>query len=212
MKKKALVSVLSVALVLCFAAGATIAWLKDQTQEVKNTFTVGDVDIAMSETVGEELKNTDDTTSAIVNDTYKMVPGATLSKDPKVIVNAGSEACWLFVTIEKSANFDDFMTFDVATGWTLVDGETNVYYREVAATGADEQTFPVIKGDTVKVNTNVTKEMLNSLTSDTSDTSSAYVGYPTLTFKAYAVQKDYLTKSSDGTAVITAADAWALAQ
>ena len=46
MKKKALVSVLSVALVLCFAAGATIAWLKDQTQEVKNTFTVGDVDIA----------------------------------------------------------------------------------------------------------------------------------------------------------------------
>ena len=211
MKKKALVSVLSVALVLCFAAGATIAWLKDQTQEVKNTFTVGDVDIAMSETVGGELKNTDDTTSAIVNDTYKMVPGATLSKDPEVIVNAGSEACWLFVTIDQSANFDNFMTFDVADGWNLVGGETNVYYREVTATGAVAQTFPVIKDNTVKVKTGVTKEMLNSLTSDTSDTSSAYVGYPTLTFKAYAVQKDYLTKS-DGTAVITAADAWALAK
>lgn len=211
MKKKALVSVLSVALVLCFAAGATIAWLKDQTQEVKNTFTVGDVDIAMSETVGEELKNTDDTTSAIINDTYKMVPGATLSKDPKVIVNAGSEACWLFVTIDKSTNFDDFMTFDVADGWTLIDGETNVYYREVAATGADAQTFPVIKDNTVNVKTDVTKEMLNSLTSDTSGTSSVNVGYPTLTFKAYAVQKDYLTKA-DGSAVTTAADAWALAQ
>lgn len=211
MKKKALVSVLSAALVLCFAAGATIAWLKDQTQEVKNTFTVGDVDIAMSETVGEELQNTDDTTSAIINDTYKMVPGATLSKDPKVIVNAGSEACWLFVTIDKSANFDDFMTFDVADGWTLVDGETNVYYREVAATGAEAQTFPVIKDNTVNVKTDVTKEMLNSLTSDTSNTSSAYFGYPTLTFKAYAVQKDYLAKA-DGTAVTIAADAWALAQ
>ena len=207
MKKKALVSVLSVALVLCFAAGATIAWLKDQTQEVKNTFTVGDVDIAMSETVGEELKNTDDTTSAIVNDTYKMVPGATLSKDPKVIVNAGSEACWLFVTIEKSANFDGFLDYEVADCWTeLKDG---VYYykgTDLDTLLTEDKTYSVLKDDKVYVKNTVTKDNLNSIA-----TSSDGDIRPTLTFKAYAVQKDYLTKADD-TAVTTAADAWALAQ
>ena len=153
MKKKVL-SIVAVVLVLCCAIGGTLAWLTDKTASVKNTFTVGDINIELTET----------TTN------YKMVPGNTISKDPKVTVKANSEACWLFVKVEKSANFDSFMTYDMA----------GVYYREVAATTAATD-FSVLKGDSVSVKDTVTKADLNALTQNT---------FPTLTFTAYAVQKD----------------------
>lgn len=163
MKKKVL-SIVAVVLVLCCAIGGTLAWLTDKTASVKNTFTVGDINIELTET----------TTN------YKMVPGNTISKDPKVTVKANSEACWLFVKVEKSANFDSFMTYDMADGWTELPSVTGVYYREVAATTAATD-FSVLKGDSVSVKDTVTKAYLNALTQNT---------FPTLTFTAYAVQKD----------------------
>lgn len=163
MKKKVL-SIVAVVLVLCCAIGGTLAWLTDKTASVKNTFTVGDINIELTET----------TTN------YKMVPGNTIFKDPKVTVKANSEACWLFVKVEKSANFDSFMTYDMADGWTELPSVTGVYYREVAATTAATD-FSVLKGDSVSVKDTVTKADLNALTQNT---------FPTLTFTAYAVQKD----------------------
>lgn len=163
MKKKVL-SIVAVVLVLCCAIGGTLAWLTDKTDPVVNTFTVGDINIELTET----------TTN------YKMVPGNTISKDPKVTVKANSEACWLFVKVEKSANFDSFMTYDMADGWTELPSVTGVYYREVAATTAATD-FSVLKGDSVSVKDTVTKADLNALTQNT---------FPTLTFTAYAVQKD----------------------
>ena len=163
MKKKVL-SIVAVVLVICCAIGGTLAWLTDKTASVKNTFTVGDINIELTET----------TTN------YKMVPGNTISKDPKVTVKANSEACWLFVKVEKSANFDSFMTYDMADGWTELPSVTGVYYREVAATTAATD-FSVLKGDSVSVKDTVTKADLNALTQNT---------FPTLTFTAYAVQKD----------------------
>ena len=162
MKKKAWVSLVAVVLVLCCAVGGTLAWLTAQTNEVKNTFTVGDINIDLTETTED----------------YKMVPGNTITKDPKVTVKAGSEACWLFVKVDESANFGDFMTWAIADGWQLVPGETNVYFREVAATTADTD-FAVLKDNQVKVLDTVTKPMLEA----------AKTNAPTLTFTAYAVQK-----------------------
>ena len=188
MKKKIIIYSVCAALLVGIAAGTTVAWLKDKTEKVQNTFTVGDVDISMSETVGTVLKNTD-RDGEIQNSTYKMVPGARLSKDPKVTVNSGSEACLLFVKAEKSANFDDFMSFETDEGWTPLEGVESVYYRSV-----DEQTakagtsFPVITDDTVTVKTSVTKEQLASLTENT---------YPTLTFTAYAIQSENLPDGTD---------------
>lgn len=172
MKKKVL-SIVAVVLVLCCAIGGTLAWLTDKTDPVVNTFAVGDINIELKET----------TTN------YKMVPGNTISKDPKVTVQANSEACWLFVKVEKSSNFDSFMTYDMADGWTALPGVTGVYYREVAATTAATD-FSVLKDNSVLVKDSVTKADLNALTRDT---------FPTLTFTAYAVQKDN---------VATATDAW----
>ena len=176
MKKKGWISLAALTLVLCCAIGGTLAWLTDKTASVKNTFTVGDINIELTET----------TTN------YKMVPGNTISKDPKVTVKANSEACWLFVKVEKSANFDSFMTYDMADGWTELPSVTGVYYREVAATTAATD-FSVLQGNSVSVKDTVTKADLNALTQNT---------FPTLTFTAYAVQKDNVN---------SAADAWAKA-
>lgn len=164
MKKKVL-SIVAVVLVLCCAIGGTLAWLTDKTASVKNTFTVGDINIDLTESKNLNLK---------------MVPGNTISKDPKVTVKANSEACWLFVKVEKSSNFDSFMTYAMADGWTALPGVTGVYYREVAATTAATD-FSVLKDNSVLVKDSVTKTMLNGLGETT---------FPTLTFTAYAVQKD----------------------
>lgn len=175
MKKKTLALVLALTLLVAGVVGSTLAWLTDQTAEVKNTFTVGDINIGLTETTAD----------------YKMVPGNTIAKDPTVTVKANSEACWLFVKVTESTDLTDFITYAIAEGWTALPGVDGVYYREVPASAAD-QPFSVLKGDAVTVNSDVTKEMLTAKD----------FANPTLTFKAYAVQKDNVASASDAWAKV----------
>ena len=180
--KKALFIMLSAALIVCATVAGTLAWLTDTTAPVVNTFTVGDINITLTESDNLDLK---------------MVPGQPIEKDPKVTVKAGSEACWLFVKVEKSGNFDDFMTFAIADGWTELTEGSGVYYRNVgdkSADGATDELFPVISGNKVTVKNTVTKADLNGLTEAT---------YPTLTFTAYAVQKDGINDAATAWGKVT---------
>ena len=163
MKKKIVICALSIAVIICCAVGGTFAWLTTQTGEVRNTFTIGNIDITLAETTSD----------------FKMIPGETIAKDPVVTVKANSEACWLFVKVTESDNLDDFITYTVDSGWTALTGVSGVYYREVAAVSADTS-FDVLTGNAVTVKDTVTKTMMDALTDNT---------LPTLTFKAYAIQK-----------------------
>ena len=168
MKKKILVACLCVALAVLTIAGTTLAYLTSKTEAVVNTFTVGNIDITLTETTTD----------------YKMVPGSTIAKDPKVTVKAGSEDCWLFVKVEESTNLNDFITYTIASGWTKGDGTNipaNVYYREVAAATADNE-FAVLTNNQVTVKATVTKAMMDALQVKGAT-------QPTLTFTAYAIQK-----------------------
>ena len=188
MKKKSLALVLALAMIVVCVVGGTLAWLIATTGSVTNTFTYGDINI--------KLEETDATVSADGSATkeFKMIPGYTIDKDPKVTVKAGSEKCFLFVKVEKSTNFDSFMTYDMADGWTALDGVNGVYYRVVDT--ADMGTaYSVLANDRVTVRDTVTKADMNALTEATQ---------PTLTFTAYACQYN----SSNGTH-FEAADAWA---
>lgn len=201
MKKKAIVAVVALVLVLCCAMGGTLAWLVDSTTEVKNTFTYGDINISLweHELNDDGLTLSTDVFTGAEQTGFKMIPGNKIEKDPTVTVKADSEASWLFVKIVESDNFDDFMTYGVASGWTqlTVDAEGNaitdlIYYREVAATTADTD-FAVLANDSVSVNDTVTKDMLKD---------GVFVA-PTLSFTAYAVQRD--------ANITTAAQAWNIA-
>ena len=191
LSRKAIV-VLSLMMVLALAAvGGTLAWLTDSTQEVKNTFTTSDIDITLEET------GTTDNTDGSQSNSYKMVPGYTIAKDPKVTVKGGSEKCYLFVKLEKSDNFDSFMSYEMATGWTALTGVTGVYYRVVEAS-SDDQAYYVLKDSAVQVKSTVTKSEMNALTTAT---------YPTLKVTAYATQ--YMKNNTE---YFTPAEAWAAAQ
>lgn len=176
------------------AIGGTVAWLTDETQQVVNTFTVGNIKIELKETDSKQ-----DTDGNVNTNSYKMVPGNTIEKDPKVTVKGGSEACWLFVKVAESENLDEFITYvvDEATeenedGWTAVPNHAGYYYREVA-TSTTDQNFAVIgnkgfdgKGNFVAnkvlVKTTVTKEKMEDLKAQDAT-------QPTLTFTAAAVQR-----------------------
>ncbi len=175
MKKKILAVVIAAVLVLGCCIGGTIAWLIDKTENVVNTFTPSDINIELTESNNLDLK---------------MVPGKELVKDPKVTVKANSEKCWVFVKVEKGNNPDYFLTYAIAEGWTEL--ETGVYYREVSSSTSD-QVFSVLEDDKVTVKSEVTK----------ADLTAQNFEKPTLTFKAYAIQKEGFE---------TAAAAWAEAK
>ena len=180
MKKKILVACLCVALAVLTIAGTTLAYLTAKTDDVVNTFTVGNINISLDETKGGTNKE------------FKMVPGCTIDKDPVVTVKVNSEDCWLFVKVLKSTNLDEFITYTIANGWTALTGVDGVYYRGVDAATTDTS-FNVLTGNQVTVKDTVTKPMMDAITNGTTTK-------PTLTFTAYAIQKAGFT---------TAADAWA---
>ena len=163
------VLMLALVLVIGCAVGGTVAWLVAKTDPVVNTFTYGDINIELTETTGED---------------YKIIPGVDIGKDPKVTVKKDSEACWLFVKVEEEGTFvANKVTYSVDDSWTKGDGTKipeNVYYRAVDAVTADTS-FGILAGDIVTVSENLTKTEVNSITAGTQ---------PTLTFTAYAVQKD----------------------
>ena len=172
MKKKITIAVVCAVLSCVCLIGTTFAWLVDKTDPVENTFTVGNVDIELTESDDLDLK---------------MVPGNDITKDPKVIVKANSEDCYVFVKVEKSANFDDFMTYAKADGWDEYKTEDNyvVYSRTVSLQDTDQE-FAILADNKVSVKNSVTKGMMDAIKAGTSTS-------PTLTFTAYAAQKSNLT-------------------
>ena len=182
---KLVVALVAVALLAGCAIGGTVAWLTAKTDAVVNTFTYGDINITLWETkdglhTNEKLTDT----SYVVNarSDLKIIPGVDLPKDPTVTVKAGSEACWLFIKVEESGTFvTDKVTYSIITdtnGWTQLTGVDNVYYREVSAVTEDTD-FAILTGNKIIVKDTLTKEDIKSITTN-----------PTLTFTAYAVQKD----------------------
>ena len=167
-------ALVAVILAILCTIGGTLAWIVSVPDPVVNTFTYGEIEITLEETdspIDEENDPED-------QNTYMMAPGVEIDKDPTVTVKAGSEACWLFVKLDESDNFDDFMEYAIADGWAPLTGEEGVYYRKVEASDKDE-VFGVLKDNKVSVLDAVTDEMLNTLDETT---------YPTLNITAYAVQ------------------------
>lgn len=170
-------------IVSVYAIGSTIAWLKDQTSTIKNTFTTAKVDIDLTEPIGEE------------NDyEFIMSPGAAIDKDPKITVKTNSVDSYIFIKITESSNFDDYLSYELAEGWFALDGVENVYYRSYTSSESDV-VYPILKNDQVLVTEDVTYEELYDL----------YGNYPTLSFTAYAVQME------DGKDKFTVLEAWEIA-
>ena len=173
MNKKIIAKVGACALCVGLGVAGTLAWLTDKTESVTNTFTTSNINITLTETTGSN---------------YQMIPGFTITKDPKVTVSAGSEDCYLFVKLEESDNYSAYLeNYKISDGWKqLKNGETDVdgvYYREVESNDTSDQPFYVLKNNQLTVKSSVTKADMEAI-DDSSDATSE----PTLTVKAYATQ------------------------
>ncbi len=175
--------------VMVASIGGTVAWLTAKTDPVVNTFTYGDINIDLYEHNYDASTNSLGTTEVKNVEDYKIIPGVNLPKDPTVKVTKGSEKCWLFVKVEKTGTFvEGKVTYDIADGWTQLTGEGitgTVYYRQVGADAANDQTFGVLKQTTangktyaITVSDQLTKAEVNGQ------------GNVTLKFTAYAIQQE----------------------
>lgn len=157
--KKKLTTVLAIVLVVALSVAGTYAYLTDKTATIKNTFTVGNVNITLTETWNTDTDGNGEP------DAWKMqlIPGTSAVKDPTVTVLGGSEKCYLFVKFEEKNSPTTYLTYTStltdANGWTKLEGESNVWYRVVDK--ADTNTSFVLlqadnKGNMVTVKDSVT--------------------------------------------------------
>ena len=171
--KKPLILTLALVMTISGAVSGSLAWLTAETAPIKNVFTVGDIRIDLEE------DNVDDGSDK--ENSYEMSLNGVIDKNPVVTVYAGSKDCWLYVKIDESDNFDTFLRYSMANGWTALEGVEGVYYRKVDESEKDQQ-FHVLLDDKVYVKDTVTKEMLDELAKSGE--------YPTMIITAYAVQRD----------------------
>ena len=175
---KTLALTIALTLIICCTAGGTVAYLIKKAEPLVNTFTIGDINITLTE--GDDDGNGDPDENQ-----YRFGPDAKINKQAIVTVKAGSEACWLFAKVTESEKFGDYLKYDIASDWTALPNSSGVYYREVAVSDTD-QLFNILSGDNNQVTAadGVTQEMLDALGTEGNPP------FPTLTFKVYAVQKD----------------------
>lgn len=150
-------------LMITISVGVTVALLVTSSNTVVNAFTIGNVEISLEETTGDE---------------YVITPGVDIPKDPTVTVISNSEDCWLFVKIEKENDFHTFCTYEIADGWKAFDGDKTVFYRTVEKS-VSNQIFSVLSDNCIRVKEDLTEEQLNAITDSL-----------TLKFTAYAAQKE----------------------
>ena len=105
--------VLVAALCLCLVVGGVMALFTD-TDTATNTFTIGDVDINLTE------PNWDPDNAS------NLSPGATVAKDPQVVNASETNPCYAFLTVAVPKDTDgELFSYEVNEGWTLLSSETS---------------------------------------------------------------------------------------
>ena len=200
--KKIMAMLLAVLLIVTATVAGTVAWLTAQDTPVTNTFNASTIGVDLKEHTYDAT--TDKLTSTVTDEgvsNYTMIPGWTIPKDPEAWITEHSVDAYLFVKVEETENFDDYMTYAIADGWTLLTGviglgdamtdgkintvtnDTYVIYREVAAgdvASAMDQAnaFQILAEDKLVVIDTVDKDLMTA----------AGTNKPSLTFTAYAHQ------------------------
>ena len=128
-KKKTILA--AVVLLLVFVVGGAIAYFTD-TDTKTNTFTIGNVDITLTEPAWTELDSTTDANDNDIPDAAEdMMPGETVAKDPTINNVSTKNPAYVFMKVEVPCSniiaTDDpndeetpveLFTYSVNEGWT----------------------------------------------------------------------------------------------
>ena len=97
----AICAMASVVIIVLSSAFATVAYLTSSAA-VSNVFTIGSVGITMTESkVDINGVLVDGGVTQVDTNTYHLVPNKTYVKDPRIVVNDGSEDSYLFVLVRN---------------------------------------------------------------------------------------------------------------
>lgn len=123
MKKKLILTMLSIVLLLTMGVMSTLAFLTDR-DKVVNVFTVGDVQITLDEAKVTPDGKPVDPEERVQENEYHLLPGLSYTKDPTLTVLKNSEKSYIrimvtIVGIDKlqAALGQDFLPETVVTGW-----------------------------------------------------------------------------------------------
>ena len=124
MKLKHKVLIACLTLIAIASTIITFALLTFETDELVNTFTVGQVNLKLDETDVDETGTPIPNANRVTGNEYKLIPGKEYTKDPTMTVLAGSEASYvrILVTITKAKEIKevfgaDFLPEQYVTGW-----------------------------------------------------------------------------------------------
>lgn len=203
--KKSIALVMMAVLLVAASVMGTLAYLTS-TDTVKNTFTVGKVNITLDEAEVDMNGVAVTPAKRVKKNEYKLMPGHTYTKDPMVTVLAGSEPSYIkmTVTFSKANELDAifaptgadltsiFKGYDsanwIAKGNTK-DAAANTrtyefWYKEtVGAPTADVALDALF--DSITVPGTITNEQLTTIEG------------MTITVNAYAIQADGSTDAAD---------------
>lgn len=98
-KKSILLAATAVMLVCAMSIGGMLAYFTD-TDTKENTFTVGKVEITLTEPKWDE---------AAAEEFNKLIPTRTIPKDPTITVAEGSQTAYTFMKVELSEDFADLL-------------------------------------------------------------------------------------------------------
>ena len=120
----------------------TIAYLTSK-QEVKNTFTVGNVVIGLDEALVKTDGTPDGDLRTEIGNQYHLLPGMSYTKDPTVTVKANSEDCYVRMVVTVT-HYDELEAlrgeYDVLTG----KDNDSIEFHEVRGTeGLKEATYNI---------------------------------------------------------------------
>lgn len=170
--KKTILIVAAMLLVAALSIGGTLAYLTSKTEVVKNTFTIGDVEITLAETsvadegkgilAGEEVK---DENNKFVGFKYHILPGLKYDKEPVVTVVADSEDCYVraFITIDKRAEFDKLFAANKLTMANVLDFNTTNWTALERTIKGDDNTRTYEVRYKAKVENNAEDQALEAL-------------------------------------------------
>lgn len=206
---RVLMVALAVVLAVCCATGGTIAWLTSTPDPVSGTFVVGNVSITLSDEKGI-LKAETAKAIATSNTVTSYTPGQAIESNPKITVEAGSEACFIFIHIEEEnnsfSNNEQVIQWtlndsdnDTNKNWSAVQGHAGYYCTILKKKPTENKTYTLFKDGKLTVNPSLTNEIISAKT----------FGNPTITITAAAVQMENIPNSNNN-GKIGWRDAWEL--
>ena len=204
-RSKALLLALCAVVLVVATVFGTMAYLTS-TDEVVNTFTVGDVKIKLDEAKADTDGSLVEGAERVKANSYKLLPGHTYNKDPMVTVLKGSEDSYIkmTVTFSKASELDAifaptgadltsiFKGYDSAN-WIYKDNTKNAnadtrtyefWYKEAVGAPTGDVALDALF-DSITVPGSITNEQLKTIEG------------MTITVNAYAIQADGFTDAAD---------------